>query len=715
MKNIITVFLIFISISSFSQPGNFEIKLVNNGCGEISVQARCTDLNNYPTAGSDFWVNINFTIRWTQNVDLTGWTGIYNLVPEGAGRQYYAGTGHYFRFFSMSTFMAAPETWTQNQWYEIMKVQNTKAGSGVDNFELGDAAWVALLPRNATNMDLNGNGDSASNAGNASGVYVEPVIEWDGIDWCGGTGTNNQPSSTDGAKNCYVHGANGVLTVNGAIVNQLNIATGADLTIDPGASLTANGATSIADPASLVIAASASGVGSFIDNGTINYGASGSAAVETYLSNSGTYYFHQVGPTVDNLPSGSGVTLADFDISMLNTFAYEWNEPTQAWDNPYLLTYPINTGTGLMLTTDNGTAGEYDQIGALVNTNVNLNLIMSGDPATGSYGWNLKSNPFSASLDWDLSWTREDPISTSDLNPTIYVLNNGIANYASYNASTNVGTGMTKDVQVGQGFWLQYVQNPYTAPGNINITLQTSDRVHSTAAFLKSSIFDQLTLTASGNNSADILAIAFREYGSYTYDVFADVDKWESYWEDATEIWTVSQDNKFLTHNILPTLSNAQVSVPMSFECHTIGEYTITASDIESFLGNVEIYLEDLVEGGEWHNLVMDNTYTFTGNPEDNQARFIVHFFGTTGLDDPKAIEPISIYSWGQDAYIVNRGNETIKEYVAYDMMGRELHRGTLPNNTVNKVQIGNVSAYYIVKVITKEGGVYTDKVYITK
>nr|HPI85754.1 hypothetical protein [Bacteroidales bacterium] len=66
-------------------------------------------------------------------------------------------------------------------------------------------------------------------------------------------------------------------------------------------------------------------------------------------------------------------------------------------------------------------------------------------------------------------------------------------------------------------------------------------------------------------------------------------------------------------------------------------------------------------------------------------------------------------------AYIVNFGSETVKEFVAYDLMGRELHRGTLPNNSVNKVQIGEVSAYYIVKVMTKEGNVYTGKVYITK
>jgi hypothetical protein len=111
--------------------------------------------------------------------------------------------------------------------------------------------------------------------------------------------------------------------------------------------------------------------------------------------------------------------------------------------------------------------------------------------------------------------------------------------------------------------------------------------------------------------------------------------------------------------------------------------------------------------------------YEFTGSPADLQERFVLHFFGPTAIDDPDGdgsmANAVQIYSWGQDAYIVNRGKETVKEYVAYDLMGRELHRGTLPNSTVNKVQIGDVSAYYIVKVITKEGRIYTDKVYITK
>lgn len=172
-----------------------------------------------------------------------------------------------------------------------------------------------------------------------------------------------------------------------------------------------------------------------------------------------------------------------------------------------------------------------------------------------------------------------------------------------------------------------------------------------------------------------------------------------------------------LTVNAMPSLEPGNmVSVPMGFLCGADDTYNIAASNIESFDYGTEIWLEDLKLGGEWHSLVQNPVYEFTAAPGDPEARFVVHFFSTTSIDDPNAgANAISIYGYGQDAYILNRGTETVKEYVAYDMMGRELHRGTLPNSTVNKVTIGDVTAYYIVKVFTKEGRVYTDKVFINK
>ncbi len=157
------------------------------------------------------------------------------------------------------------------------------------------------------------------------------------------------------------------------------------------------------------------------------------------------------------------------------------------------------------------------------------------------------------------------------------------------------------------------------------------------------------------------------------------------------------------------------VSVPLGFICGADDLYSISAINLESFDPGTEIWLEDLQTGAPWHSLVENPVYEFTAAPGDPENRFVVHFFSTTGIDDPEAQSAIQIYAWQQDAYIVNKGNETVKEYVAYDMMGRELHRGTLPNSTVNRVTIADVSGYYVVKVITKEGRIYTDKVYISK
>lgn len=151
----------------------------------------------------------------------------------------------------------------------------------------------------------------------------------------------------------------------------------------------------------------------------------------------------------------------------------------------------------------------------------------------------------------------------------------------------------------------------------------------------------------------------------------------------------------------------------MYFKCGAETSYTIKAINMESFEEGTEIWLED---NGQWYSLNENPEYTFNCVPGEYTNRFILHFMGPTGLDDlTKDDGNVKIYSWQQDAYIMNRGSETMDEYIAYDMMGRELHRGTLANSTINKVKIDDVTGYYIIKVITKEGGVYTGKVYITK
>ena len=227
--------------------------------------------------------------------------------------------------------------------------------------------------------------------------------------------------------------------------------------------------------------------------------------------------------------------------------------------------------------------------------------------------------------------------------------------------------------------------------------------------------FGTLSLTVQGNNSQDIFNIMFRDYGTAGYDRFIDVYKWDSPYEEATEMWTIAEDQSRLSSNVQGPLGNTHTEIQAAFKCSATGEYEIAASDIKSFEGSVEIYIEDLLTGGEWHNLIDNPVYTFSATPNDPQNRFVFHFFGITGVENPVTeVADIRIWSNRTDAFIINNSVEVIEEYVVYDMMGREVKRGTLPNSTLNKIHISETSAYFIVKAITKDR-IYSEKVLITK
>jgi hypothetical protein len=318
-------------------------------------------------------------------------------------------------------------------------------------------------------------------------------------------------------------------------------------------------------------------------------------------------------------------------------------------------------------------------------------------------GLDMVSNPYPSAIDFDLF---QVPNAGAITNKYYVYDAAGAGTWKSYQIGT--GGDLSDKIPVGQGFFVETLNTG-------TISFANTHRVHSNPGILKDIYPYQLRLDLAGNGFKDATFINFTEMGSEGYDVYNDTYKWMSLLPEASEFWTVANDQSFLTMNSLPSLGSNMVSVPLHFECNTEGIHSITAENISSFDPGTEIYLEDLATGEPWYNLIDNPVYEFTGYPESDQNRFIIHFFGPTGIDDPEGNNLVSIYSWGRDAYIINRGKETIKEYVAYDLMGRELHRGTLPNSTVNKVQIGDVSAYYIVKVITKEGRIYTDKVYITQ
>jgi hypothetical protein len=516
-----------------------------------------------------------------------------------------------------------------------------------------------------------------------------------------GTGWTNWATS----ENTTVWDGNGHITNANSLVTGLYVDPSAILTIDPAQSLTASGASYFSDNHSLVLASTLAGTGSFIDNGTITYGASGSADVQTYIKNSaspGSYYAHLVGPTIDDPATGfSGVYLQAFDLPG-NTYAYEYLEPSNTWSNISLLTDPVPSTKGILLSTVVPTDNTMTMTGQLITGAVASAALQNG----GTNNLDLLSNPYPSSLDFNGFYTTNSSKITNKYylwNPTGGA---GTGNYVWYIISG--GGTLPQYIQVGQGFFVETTSN---TSANYNNTM----RVHSTVPFLKDDYAYQLRLNLEGNGFSDAAFIYFKEEGTWGYDELHDVNKWWSMLPEATELWAVGDDGSMLSMNSIPPLGSNMVSVPMGFKCGADASYKITAENVGSFDAGTQIFLEDKVTGGAWHDLVANPVYEFSATPAGESSRFVVHFFGPTGINDPVALKNIQIYGYGHDAYIVNRGTETVEDYFAYDMMGREIQRGTLPNNSVNIVTIGDASAYYVVKVITKEGHIYTDKVYINK
>lgn len=694
---------------------------LSHDCGSGELIVNVISDQNY--AGTSTWNPCGFTISWlmTEGSSLTGNPGLlngFNYDPQNNGND---GT-YYYQVFSHTSINQIGLT--SGVPIEVARIPLSGGVNLVDfNIPASNNAWI--IANSGTSYFSNEIGNQYPTTYSIVSDLNVPLVAgviWDGVTWCGGTGTDNQPGASDGSKNCYVLGAGGVLTTNGALISQLNIEAGADLTINPLATLTAGGATHIEGTSGLIIAASASGTGSFIDNGTITYGTNGSANVQQYFVDNVTnvpFHNHFVGPMVtdpafETANGGTkGVFLQAFDLASSSSYAYEFLSSSNTWNNISSLTYPIPTTKGITLSTTNNQNYTISQVGKLITGAITT---ANGGTITGA-GNNLLSNPFPSGINL-LNFSLVNAVFGGSIGTTIRVWEgldqqaNG-GNYSTYTMGVGTGGLVAGVLRVGQGFFVESIAG---APVAFASNPTYPERTHATGILLKDALSDLLRIKVKGNNFSDELIVRFSEGATNQFDQY-DAEKWPSMYEDATEAWTVANDNSLLTINTMEPLGTEMVSVPLSFKCGAESSYTIEASNIESFEVGSEIYLEDLKIGGEWYDLVQNPVYEFSGSLNDIQERFILHFFGSTGIEDnPQAdVKAIQIYSWGHDAYIVNRGNETVKEYIAYDMMGRELQRGTLPNSTVNKVSIGNVSAYYIVKVITKEGHVYNGKVYITK
>jgi hypothetical protein len=762
-KIIITTIILLLGCSTFAQV--FEVRALENDYGYLEVQIRETSGTGTPTTTIPI-AQISFEIRWsntsTADVAILCSSNQYT-IGDGMGTKNTKETYFWRNFVKTSAVpVYAPSNWVQNEW-ETLAVLYVTGASGTTDFEVAPSGWVPQdlvwsQGNPATPYFPTPNG-SATNYSYPTTVYNYvwtglaggPPTQNNGYKWentanwastCSGDPLPEGSYPYFGQVGAYVLIPAGVskypeLSTNtdayGWSCNKLFIENGAHITVpdlttsnpanpelyvngdmvvegtlnlSPKGHSTVTGSTTINSAEGIAVQSTATGTGSFIDNGTITYGGSGSAKVQTYLSNSagsGNFDIHLVGPTVDEenyTGAGTGAFLSAFNVVSGSTYAYSWDETqilSNGWQNINSLSYEVRTADGIGLSTIDNLPHTLEMTGTLMTGALSTPAL-----TFSNNHYELISNPYPSSIDFD----------------GLAVDNSGVANnaYWIWNPATNSyveragGVGGTQYIQVGQGFFVET-----NSAGTFNFS--NARRAHSTVAF-RETMTNMLSVAAEGGKPGyrDDAIIRFDEQATSGYDVNMEAVFWESQNSDATSLRSVAEGNLELAINALPLESltgGEMLSVPLNFDCGYATEYSLTFTDIETFEAGTEIWLEDKLTGGDWIPLNTQPVVTFTGSPDDAADRFILHFFGPTGMDE-LAKPTVDIYSFGQHAYVRNNTDETIREVRVYSLSGSLVRNLKTTDQKLLKLWVGDQMAYYVITVVTDQQ-VYTEKIFINK
>lgn len=468
----------------------------------------------------------------------------------------------------------------------------------------------------------------------------------------------------------------------GSVAANLRVHSRARLVIDPGKNLSCSGATVIESARGLIIGSS-SGTAQFLDNG-VTYGSGNTGTVQVYSAfTRDAWHLYSI-PVIDpNAAPFAGIYMKYYK---------EGNDRWKFVTDPDTIILDDLKGyamwsSSLVPVSPNFAAPE----GKLYGTPA-TSALLTASPATNLLyaGYNLIGNPYTCEIDlYNINW------GSAIHQAWFWIPADG--NYSAFPSAGNDYGTHSQYAAAQQAFFVK------TAVNNTAVIIPQAAKRIGTEPFVKNSINDLLFVEATASQSAkkDKMSVYFKDGATSGFDELFDTDKMYGDF-DAPQLYSILPGAINLTVNGLPWKGNAQL-VPLGFSCGVAGDYTITASNIESF-GAKHIYLEDK-RLGFWQNLTENPVYTFRHETSNDPGRFVIHFtLYPIGINEKEACE-LMIYSNESSFYVMNQGTVIQKGRVElYDMTGREIFSDVLQNNKVSKFNPGVVEGYYAVRVLTASG-----------
>lgn len=541
------------------------------------------------------------------------------------------------------------------------------------------------LPANTSVSDIsasNGYIWISANTSGANALYYRPLSDFDEI-FCSSTGNDandgknsNNPKKTiqsaindskpDGLitiisgyfdeeitvpKNIVLQGVNNPIIKNLALKNNSTIAIISPLTligllkIEQG-TIFSNG--------NLILGSNANGTAMVDDNGGK---IEGEVKVQRYLGDY-SYRTSVRGYTYFSAPT-SGSKISDFNDNVPivlnpaydfvsaysgafpNFFRYNESKVTPAsnlfekgWESPASLTENLEVGRGYILNLNTNTLIDFK--GSLNSGNINVPITKG---TTNNSGWNLVGNPYPSSLDWEKVWD----LNKTKVKPNILrsiAIDAYAGTWAYYTAGVGGLNGGTKDVSLGQGFFLEKINQ-----GNDNLELNNGMRSYNQTQFFRTEESEEsktqgvVKVKLTSQKWSDETMVYFKREASEQYDEGLEVPKSQFNANPAPNLYT-SVSGKKVAFNA-QSIANLPKEIPLHFSVASNGQHQISLSELRNFKENTPIYLED--KKLKTTQDLREKAYSFSANAGTDTSRFVLKFdlaFATEIPDESLTIYP---------------------------------------------------------------------------
>lgn len=438
-----------------------------------------------------------------------------------------------------------------------------------------------------------------------------------------------------------------------------------------------------------VLANSSSGAGTF----TVQRTFTGSARW-FYLGSpisGGTVAGLSVSDGVINTGSANNVNLYYYDPSTANSGEGTWTKvPNTSFST-------VNNGFSIYL----GGASTFGTLPITVTASgsgfndgsINISLDNSNS------GWNLVTNPYPSSIDWNAYYDAN----STDLTSTYYVYNGSqwIGYDANANSALNSGTTLIAPMQAF------FVQN--TGSGSINLALDNADRSVASAPSQNKTASTMQVLkigVLAADGTSDETLMAFDTQFSDAWDNGVDAIKRMNASHIPNLYTTSGNGDEFFVNKMNDDFT--MKSIPMSFTSGVAQLYTIRISDLR-LPDSWEVELEDLITGNRVN--LKANPYQFAHAAGNIPERFVVHI-NQTGVGQEELNSNNNYAYSSENAFNLVLAQEMPDvEVHVFSQGGQLVWEGSFDSASQESISTSNLArGVYIIKVSSKGAPVLSQK-----